>query len=1039
MKTGLLTVALLVFQTSFLFPAFGDSPAFIPADPVAQPSEWRSSFDGNGVSDGFLQLGSDNASSDVLSAPLVFQSRKLYRSSFKLSQFDGSGGSCACCGTEFFNFDFSELSKEETPSKEYSVVFFTPDGETGERKAAVRFGKWESKWNYKSSMPKLVAVQPVFKLLKNDDNEFLTLGDGESIDKNGVYNFVSFKSSENTNYDRTLFSTTASFNTLRWGIGLDNEVVYCFCLEPKKMESGKLVPANPIPFTSGSLSANVCYWVSGVLCVEVSLDLKNWTKIGEVTKVEKKSFSLDGFLGDKPSRFFVRFRGSSGERPSCNLQLNEVSVSLQTDANDARHFEGGGETMFGDLSDEELDRDDAPNSFVLGYDDASALWICEYESGRLTRLDWDTSDILLKKERKPAFFGADQISNIPQDIEYSVKIKRPVTLVRKIYPYFNQNYTKAIKDVVISDDGSTGADVSWCESDYHVPYEPKLRTIQTMSSPRLEAARNDSESLQLVLHSGELPLRGVNACLTGELKTSSGDVISSDNVELRYAYYHNVVQPTDATCSPGWYPDALIPFEQGGDGLGSALDVEPFHNFLVWITVKTPSDAKAGLYASSVKITANEGSFSAIVPFELALSDFTLPVKNTLETAYGLSYGNINNYHNLKSTEDKRTVYEKYLKIYSDYRISMYNPVPLDGIRVKWLPDANPPSCEVDFSSFDEEIKRVFEKYHFTNFSLPLHGLGGGTYQSRYEGSIAGFREGTPEYETMFADYVGKIQDHLSELGLLDAAYVYCFDEPDKKDYEFVAGQFARLKKYAPKINLMLTEEPSSEFEKILKDKDASIDIWCPVSPNYSDETAKPERNIGNRFWWYVCCYPKAPYCTEFTDHSPLELRLWHWQTFERNISGCLVWSSNYWTSSTAFPDSFQNPYEDPASYVSDGSMASGTKSLWGNGDGRFIYPPLSAATPGRNEGKPIFDGPCASIRWEMIREGVEDYEMLTILKKLLEEKSDKLSSSDKEKFEKLFDFSVLSKDMTHFTNDPQILRQRRSEVMQAIVRLQRI
>ncbi|MGN1064580.1 MAG: hypothetical protein ACI4QC_04145, partial [Thermoguttaceae bacterium] len=93
MKTGFLTVALLIFQTSFLFPAFGDSPAFFPAGPVSQPSEWRSTFDGNGVSDGFLQLGSDNASSDVLSAPLVFQSRKLYRSSFTLSQFDGSGGS----------------------------------------------------------------------------------------------------------------------------------------------------------------------------------------------------------------------------------------------------------------------------------------------------------------------------------------------------------------------------------------------------------------------------------------------------------------------------------------------------------------------------------------------------------------------------------------------------------------------------------------------------------------------------------------------------------------------------------------------------------------------------------------------------------------------------------------------------------------------------------------------------------------------------------------------------------------------------------
>ena len=60
--------------------------------------------------------------------------------------------------------------------------------------------------------------------------------------------------------------------------------------------------------------------------------------------------------------------------------------------------------------------------------------------------------------------------------------------------------------------------------------------------------------------------------------------------------------------------------------------------------------------------------------------------------------------------------------------------------------------------------------------------------------------------------------------------------------------------------------------------------------------------------------------------------------------------------------------------------MAAGRleNSIWGNGDGRFIYPPEAAADA--NPANPVLDGPVDSIRWEMLRDGIEDYEYFVIL-----------------------------------------------------------
>ena len=332
-----------------------------------------------------------------------------------------------------------------------------------------------------------------------------------------------------------------------------------------------------------------------------------------------------------------------------------------------------------------------------------------------------------------------------------------------------------------------------------------------------------------------------------------------------------------------------------------------------------------------------------------------------------------------------------------------------------------------DWVAWDRAMTEAVDTYHFNSVRFPIQGLGGGTFHARRDPSLLGYTEDTPEYKHAFKAYCGAIESHLREKGWLDEAYVYWFDEPDRKDYEFVMNGFRKLKEAAPGLRRMLTEQVEDDLI-------GGPDLWCPVSPHFDMEKAEKRRAEGDHFWWYVCTGPKAPYCTLFIDHPGTELRVWLWQTWQRKIEGILVWATNYWTSGAAYPDYAhpQNPYEDPMGWVSGYSTKSGTKRPWGNGDGRFIYPP-EAAADAQQEG-PVLDGPVDSIRWEMLRDGIEDYEYHVMLRRLIEVKSDGLAAQDREKLLALLEVpEEITTDMTTFTKDPAPIEKRRDEIATAI------
>lgn len=335
----------------------------------------------------------------------------------------------------------------------------------------------------------------------------------------------------------------------------------------------------------------------------------------------------------------------------------------------------------------------------------------------------------------------------------------------------------------------------------------------------------------------------------------------------------------------------------------------------------------------------------------------------------------------------------------------------------------------LDFGPWDKAMTRAFDQYHFNSFSVPMVGMGGGTFFGLAEPKLLGFGEDAPEYPLLLGSYCRQVEAHLRDRGWLDKAFIYWFDEPSEDQYPYLQNGFSKLKQYCPDITRMITQ-------KVEPGLIGGPNLWCPISDQFNPKTAEERQKLGERFWWYVCTGPKAPYAGLFLDHSAPEMRIWLWQTFQRNINGILVWQCNYWNSDTAYPNArnVQNPYADPMSWTSGYGTPAGKKVPWGNGDGRFIYPPLDAAG---SPGDPVLDGPVDSIRWEQLRDGIEDYEYLTILRARLKAHRATLSAEAVQEYEKLLGVpESITRSMTEFTLDGGPIELRRHQIARAIEEL---
>jgi len=335
---------------------------------------------------------------------------------------------------------------------------------------------------------------------------------------------------------------------------------------------------------------------------------------------------------------------------------------------------------------------------------------------------------------------------------------------------------------------------------------------------------------------------------------------------------------------------------------------------------------------------------------------------------------------------------------------------------------------ELDFTDFDKAGIRYLDEFGFNSFRLYLKGMGSGTYYSRKESVFEGFRQGSPIYDRLMDKYLRLMQDHLEERGWLGKEYVYWFDEPGKKDYPFVREGMETIKKSAPRINTLLTEnEPGPEIMDV-------TDISCTIFHKVKPRKAKNIVNSGQEYWSYLCTAPKSPWVSLFIDHDAINLRMWLWITYAWDLNGLLVWSTNYWDSYSASPSGYlQNPWTEPASFVQGYGWPYGKQTVWGNGDGRLFYPPNKDP---ENDKNLYLTGPVPSIRLEFLRQGIEDYEYLIMLEDLVDKNARQNNSLMREAKKLLDPQGKLFTDGKTYTKNPNDILEYRKKIAYMIIEL---
>jgi hypothetical protein len=335
---------------------------------------------------------------------------------------------------------------------------------------------------------------------------------------------------------------------------------------------------------------------------------------------------------------------------------------------------------------------------------------------------------------------------------------------------------------------------------------------------------------------------------------------------------------------------------------------------------------------------------------------FALPDTPSSVTAFGLNRQCIAQRHGvpLNSPECQR-LYEAYYEMLLDHRVSAYN-IPVDlmsDAAAKYLNDPRMTSYMIPYPSDDAALKALVAR--------------------------------------------------LVKNGWYAKGYFYPIDEPvDKQAYQAIATISDRLHQCAPGYHWVVPffRRPGWDGRITAFDLMANrVNVWCPNTPHFdADATMRPSMTVrhvlGDRLWWYVCCGPGEPYNNFFVTMPALSPRVLFWQQKRENIEGLLYWETAWWN-----PADVKNPWTDMA------TVKDINKNI--RGDGSLFY-------PGKQVG---VDGPVSSLRLEMIRDGLEDFDYLTLTDAWLGKKVTE-------------DFVArIARSMTDWERDPLVLSKVRREL----------
>lgn len=501
----------------------------------------------------------------------------------------------------------------------------------------------------------------------------------------------------------------------------------------------------------------------------------------------------------------------------------------------------------------------------------------------------------------------------------------------------------------------------------------------------LDCARNESESGQLVVR-GDAPVAELSLA-AGELRSDDGAVLGAEAWRVYRVEWVDVNAPYEVdqpSTQPDWRPDPLPPVRPGADRFA----LQPGRNLIFWLTVTVPEVARPGLYRGRVVFRAGQAEVGAAT-VELRVRGYALPRRPILQSMIGLAVGNVHKAHGCVTDEDKERVTRLYLDEYVRARLSpflyapgtqAFNPLPNAAIRWTFVKGADGrPTGEaaVDFSGFDREGERYLNgRQAFSAFNIAPYLWARRQVEGRRElylrfadaaGTVV---EGNgadgavnPVFDRLVVNVFRDITAHLAGKGWLDRAVYYVTDEPSDDDVPVLARICKLIRQADPRLPTALTYDPANRprlAELVDAQGRSLISLWIPYCTMYREEVAAEQRGKGAEYWLYDVS------ATALISHTGTLNRAMFWDVWRRRAKGYLYYLSAWWGRQAT-------PWERPNFVLPEFTYR------YHHGDGYFFYPPLRTGVPDQ----PIGDYVVPTIRWELMREGAEDYDALAILERL--------------------------------------------------------
>jgi len=513
---------------------------------------------------------------------------------------------------------------------------------------------------------------------------------------------------------------------------------------------------------------------------------------------------------------------------------------------------------------------------------------------------------------------------------------------------------------------------------------------------RLRAAQDEYESAQLAVRADQ-KIEDLRVTVS-PLKRAEGGEIPTSNIRARFVG----AIPIRAN-SPSAKPDQLIckaPCEVPDVLLEDAsISLDPGRTQGVWITVHVPVDAPPSLYSGEVRITAD--AQEATVPIQLEVLPFAIPVERHLQVTNWINWSNIAKHHGLERWSEP---YWKLLETYAaNWRAHRQNVVMAD-IGLIDCHVTKDGLLECDYERFDRLVELLERAGVLDRLELPFmasHGPGGWSSREIVLRKISAESRETGKRVSLPPDqglkpFLGQLQAHLADKQWLDKTIMHVCDEPAAHNLESWREASRFIHEAAPKIARIDAIETTGFGDE--------LEVWVPKLnhlSNWFDHYREMQRR-GKELWFYTCCHPWGYYPNRFLDQPLIETRVLHWMNWHAGATGYLHWGLLAWTD---------DPFQD-----------AGEPRL-PPGDRCIVYPGGG--------------GPLDSIRWEQMRDGIEDYECLWLLRARMKEIQRRLgpAAADMDAAEPSDAFCAqIVRSFTDYAKQPERLRAVRQQLQDAIV-----